>query len=323
MDRITALAVLSCCLFLTVQCRQQPDPGPETTSAKKDNGIRLVILGTAQDAGVPQMGCTKSCCSGKWQDISEHQKVVSLGIIDDKNQKTYLFEATPDIGEQLQALQQEADATGALPHGIFLTHAHIGHYSGLMYLGKEAMNSKAVKVYTMSRMQAFLSENGPWDQLVKNQNIELAAIRPGKEIVLSEHLSVQPLLVPHRDEYSETVGFMIKGPARSALFIPDIDKWSRWEKDITELVKKVDLAFLDATFYDGSELPSRSMDEIPHPFVVESTALFRELETAHRKKIHFIHFNHTNPLLSAGSKASREIKTANFNISREGMQFEL
>ncbi|MDC6350660.1 MBL fold metallo-hydrolase [Zeaxanthinibacter sp. PT1] len=318
MDKLKIL-IHSCCYFILLLSCGQQQTSPET----ENKGVQLYILGTAQDAGAPQIGCNKSCCSNRWDDPSKHEKVVSLGVVDPTQRTSYLFEATPDIGDQMKILQQKAGNSNAPPDGIFLTHAHIGHYSGLMYLGKEAASSKAITVYTMPRMQDFLEENGPWDQLIHNGNINLSEIREDEEIKLSDALSVQPLNVPHRDEYSETVGYLIKGRARTALFIPDIDKWSRWEQDISAWIKKVDLAFLDATFYDGSELPSRSMEEIPHPFVVESLERFSELKDEDRKKIYFIHFNHTNPLLSAGSKASRELLELGFNISREGMQFRL
>ena len=70
-----------------------------------------------------------------------------------------------------------------------------------------------------------------------------------------------PFLVPHRDEFSETVGFEIKGENKTAVFIPDIDKWSKWNSDLKELIKRVDYAFLDATFYKNGEIPSRDMSE--------------------------------------------------------------
>ena len=122
------------------------------------------------------------------------------------------------------------------PDGIFLTHAHIGHYTGLMYLGKEAMNSSNVPVYAMPRMKTFLEENGPWSQLAKAQNIALQEMQADSSISLTANLTVTPILVPHRDEFSETVGYIISGPAKKALFIPDIDKWEKWDLDIIQMI---------------------------------------------------------------------------------------
>ena len=187
--------------------------------------------------------------------------------------------------------------TKELPDGIFLTHAHIGHYTGLMYLGKEATNAKKVPVYAMPKMGGFLEQNGPWNQLVTNNNITLKKLENNKAIVLSENLKVIPFTVPHRDEYSETVGYTIIGPNKTALFIPDIDKWEKWETNIIAAISKVDYAFIDATFYDAEEINNRDISQIPHPFVIESMALFDNLSETQKKKIHFIHFNHTKPFI--------------------------
>ena len=37
---------------------------------------------------------------------------------------------------------------------------------------------------------------------------------------MSYKYSVTPIQVPHRDEYSETAGYIIKGKNKKALFIP-------------------------------------------------------------------------------------------------------
>lgn len=199
--------------------------------------------------------------------------------------KKYIFEATPDFPVQVNLLKSYCGfETNELPDGIFLTHAHIGHYTGLMYLGKEAMNADSVPVFAMPKMKGFLRANGPWSQLVNNGNIALKGINNRFKISLSDELIVSPVLVPHRDEYSETVGFIIKGPSKSALFIPDIDKWSKWKSNILEEIEKVDYAFLDATFYDGEELNNRNMSEIPHPFIVESMQSFKDLPAAEKAR---------------------------------------
>ncbi|QCX01906.1 MBL fold metallo-hydrolase [Aggregatimonas sangjinii] len=288
------------------------------------NTVSLVVLGTVQDAGSPHIACKKECCAKLFANSDPDRKVVSLGLLDSKNKKTYLFEATPDIAEQLKTMKRYASwKADELPDGIFLTHAHIGHYTGLMYLGKEATNAKSVRTYTMPKMKLFLESNGPWDQLVSEKNIELLPLENNKAVNLSSGLQVIPFTVPHRDEYSETVGYTIIGPNKSALFIPDIDKWEKWETRITDEIGKVDYAFLDATFYDREEINTRNISEIPHPFVIESMTLFKELPTSEKKKIHFIHFNHTNPLLHPKSAKSKAVLKNGFQIARIGQEFQL
>lgn len=279
--------------------------------------VLLVILGTVQDAGSPHAACQKVCCSDLFNNPDPKRKVVSLGLIDQISQRKYLFEATPDMTSQMKNLVGLGGFNEReTPDGIFLSHAHIGHYTGLMYLGKEAMNADNVVVHAMPKMKEFLEDNGPWSQLVSNQNIEIGAIFNGRALKLSKNITVEPILVPHRDEYSETVGFRITGPNKSALFIPDIDKWEKWNLNITEEVKKVDYALLDATFFDAKEINNRDISEIPHPFVIESMKKFDSLEREERSKVIFIHMNHTNPLLNPDSEATKKVLRKGYRIAR-------
>lgn len=276
----------------------------------------LVILGTVQDAGSPHIACKKECCAKLFEKPDPLRKVVSLGIIDPENDKTFLFEATPDIASQVKSLRRFSNSEKELPDGVFITHAHIGHYTGLMYLGKEATNASQIPVYTMQRMKTFLEENGPWSQLVTMNNIALQPMENEKEISLTQNLGVIPFRVPHRDEFSETVGYKITGPNKSALFIPDIDKWGKWEVSIIEAISEVDYAFLDATFYDGVEINNRDISQIPHPFIIESMELFKNLSLSEKEKIHFIHFNHTNPALNSESDAYKTIISNGFKVAQ-------
>ncbi len=304
-----------------VACKENPQSKSQTKQEHVNgtpikNQVSIIILGTVQDAGSPHIGCTKTCCENLFLEPSEQRRVVSLGVVDSDYNKKYLFEATPDISKQLKALKNyDTSIKGEMPDGIFLTHAHIGHYTGLMYLGKEAMNSKAVPVFTMPKMKSFLEENGPWSQLVHNNNIALKEITELEELKLTPNLSVSPFTVPHRDEFSETVGFTILGPHKKVLFIPDIDKWNKWDNSIIASISKVDLAFIDATFYDGEELNNRDITQIPHPFVIESMALFKNLSPKEKSKIYFIHLNHTNPLLDKNSSAYKKVLENGFNVA--------
>ena len=281
---------------------------PQTRPA---DGPHLVVLGIAQDGGAPQAGCTKDCCATR--DSRLH--VACLGIVDPVSGRRWLIDATPDLPAQL----------GILPElsGILLTHAHIGHYTGLMHLGHEVMGADHMPVYAMPRMIEFLSTNGPWDQLVTLGNIELKPLAPDEPVALSDRITVTPFLVPHRDEYSETVGFRIDGPTRSAVYIPDIDKWGRWDRRIEDVIADVDVAWLDGTFYDDGELPGRDMAAIPHPFIAESIERFGDLPADERNKIRFIHLNHTNPALRDDSPARKAVEAAGLHVAGEGERFGL
>lgn len=329
MIRSQFISIIVCLFILLNACDSLEDPQHHFPAAQEieenlDGAVKLVVLGTVQDAGSPQIGCQKDCCADLFEHPNPKRMVVSLGVIDGADDKTYLFDVTPDMPAQMKLLNSTSGSDlSKTPDGIFLTHAHIGHYTGLMYLGREAMSAQKVKTYAMPRMSNFLSTNGPWSQLVENENIVLETLSDGRAVQLGPNISVLPILVPHRDEFSETVGYIIKGPNRSALFIPDIDKWDKWETDIVELVKSVDYAFLDATFYDAAEINNRDISEIPHPFVVESMETFEFLTYEDRNKIYLIHFNHTNPLLDPDAMQANAAKVFGFNIASTEMVLAL
>lgn len=279
---------------------------------------QLEVLGIAQDGGFPHAGCKKDCCITLLEQPNAKKMVTCLGIRNTVNKKAWMFEATPDFKFQLAALIKG----GYSLEGIFLTHAHIGHYTGLMHLGREVMGASEVPVYAMPRMTDFLKNNGPWSQLVNLQNIGLKELANAQPVELEETVKIIPIQVPHRDEFSETVGYHVKGPLRQFLFIPDIDKWEKWDQDIAAWLSKVDYAFLDATFFENKEVPGRDMSEIPHPFVVETMAQLKDLPPGERAKVYFIHFNHTNPLLQEGSEAREMVRKNGFNYAEEGMIFQ-
>ena len=282
----------------------------------------IYILGVAQDAGFPQAGCYKPHCMPGWNDPEKKINATSLGLIDPTSKKKYIFEATPNFPEQLFLLEQEAPSDDFSLNGIFITHAHIGHYTGLMYLGREAMGANGLPIYVMPNMEQYLRENGPWSQLIALNNISLIPLRNDHSEVLN-NLKVTPFLVPHRDEFSETVGYSIQGPKKTALFIPDINKWSQWKENILERIQLVDYALIDATFYDNNELPGRDMSKIPHPFVVETMATLSLLPREQREKVWFIHMNHTNPLLNVNSDQAQGVRAQGFNIATTGLRLKL
>lgn len=284
----------------------------------------LIVLGIAQDGGYPQAGCVKPCCTLVAADPSLKRHVASIAIIDPVTSERWIIDATPDFNEQLALLYQIAPVEQKPGiTGILLTHGHIGHYTGLIHLGREVMGTKHIPVFVMPRMRKFLEMNGPWDQLLRLENITLVDLYDKTPIRLNERISVTPFLVPHRDEYTETVGFTITGPNRSVVFIPDIDKWEKWGTPIEDILAEVDAAYLDGTFFETDELPGRNMAEIPHPFIVESMARFSTLDPALKKKVRFIHFNHTNPALQPGSAELARIKQNGFSVAEELETFEL
>ena len=289
------------------------------------SGPTVVVLGVAQDGGYPQAGCHAACCEPAWKDPERRALIASLGVVDPDSGSRWMIDASPDFPDQLYALDQIQVPRGPSPNltGIVLTHAHIGHYTGLMYLGREAIGAHAVPVWGMPRMRSFLKKHGPWAQLCRLGNIELRELETRQELPLAPKLSLRAFSVPHRGEYSETVGVVISGPNKKLLYLPDIDSWERNRKPIEALLDDVDIALVDGTFFDASELPHRERGEIPHPLVCDSIERFSKLSVAQRSRIFFCHFNHSNPLLHPDSTARKMVQDAGLGVAHTGMCFSL
>lgn len=278
----------------------------------------IVILGAGQDAGAPQIG--------NGQDKGPRLLPSSIAVIDRAEGKRYLFDATPALTEQLAMLDAiEPPGEGLGLDGVFLTHAHIGHYLGLAWLGREAAGAQGVPVYAMPRMSAFLRGNGPWSQLVALGNIDIRSIVELQREWTQDDLWISAYLAPHRDEYSETVGFGITYHQSSALYLPDIDRWENWDEfgglSLIEHVNAHRYVFIDATFWDDNELPGRDMSEIPHPRVTSTMDMLQHLPAEQRAKVRFIHYNHTNPIRDPASPQSQEVLRRGFGVAREGNRF--
>jgi pyrroloquinoline quinone biosynthesis protein B len=300
-----------------------------TTAALRVEGVEpargpfAVVLGTAQDGGFPQAGCKKVCCKNAWGEAAKRRDPASLGIIDPISGQRWFVECTPSFPRQARRFDAAHPKLAGRIDGILLTHAHMGHYAGLLHLGREVMGADGVPVHAMPRMEKFLRTQGPWSQLVQLKNIALRPMRDGRAFVLNKRLRVTPFLVPHRDEFSETVGFRIEGPRQKILWLPDIDKWERWETPLEKALAGVDVAYLDATFYADGELPGRDMSKIPHPFIAETMRRLKNQPAAVRAKVRFIHLNHTNPAHDPRSAAAKAIRAAGFRVAEQGERVEL
>jgi pyrroloquinoline quinone biosynthesis protein B len=276
--------------------------------------VELVVLGLAQDGGHPQAGCVRSCCAAAFAERGGGHHISCLGLRDGDD--AWLLDATPDLGRQ-------AWAVGGVVRGVWLTHAHVGHYAGVLQLGKEAWAAQRMPLFAMAGMVQFLLANQPFASVLSDGHALVVPLRADEPVVLSPRLRVTPWLVPHRGPWSETVGLLIEGPHARALYLPDIDAWEPWERDLAQVAAQVDALFIDGTFYDAAELPGRDLRTIPHPTVCATMDRLQSLPDEVRARVYFIHLNHTNPLLDPDSAASHEVERRGFRVAREGQRLRL
>ncbi len=285
--------------------------------------VAAIVLGSAQDGGVPHAGCRCAHCEAARRDANLRRRSPCLALLHHDERKVFLIDAGPDFPEQLEELPADWRAGRNPVDGIFLSHAHIGHYAGLVHLGREVMSTSGLPVYCSERMASFLRQNGPWSLLVELGNIEIRVIAPGQTVQPAPGLSVKPLAVPHRAEFTDTLAFAVGGPNSRLLYLTDIDSWEQLQPPIEELVSGVDIALLDGTFYSTEELPGRDPAEVPHPPVAETVELLGGIAESGATRILFTHINHTNPLLDADGELLRRLRSRGFDIAYDGLTLNL
>jgi pyrroloquinoline quinone biosynthesis protein B len=279
----------------------------------------LTIIGTAQDGGVPHPNCYCENCRDAMNN-GNRRFAASLAIILPNQKQWHLIDASPDLKEQMTSLQRAYELEGKLMSSIFLTHAHMGHLPGLLFLGKEGMNTTRVPVYVGKKLKDMLETNAPWKLLKDHNNIALKQLTKDEAVMISDSINIIPFCVPHRNEFSETFGYWIHGPNKKVLYIPDIDRWEEWELDILKVSKLADICLLDGTFYSSKDLEhiKRDLHEVPHPLI--TTTMDRLQTITSETKIYFTHFNHSNPAISLTGEIRNEIEMRGFHLAEEGME---
>ncbi len=282
-----------------------------------------LMLGSVQDGGLPQIGCYTERCEAARR---LHRYITSLALVEPSAERFYLVDATPDLTRQIDlipgaAFRRRAEARRPFD-GIFLTHAHIGHYAGLAQLGREGLGMGPTPCYCSPSLAHYLSTNGPWSLLVDEGRLFFPEVALGEWHTVSESLSVRLIPVPHRHEFSDTVAFVFRSRARSLLYVPDIDRWEDWDVAVEDIVREVDVALLDGAFYSGTEVPGRPIEEIPHPLIPHSMDILQDA-VRDGSRVIFTHMNNTNPALDAGSAEEAEVRRRGFELARAGLRIAL
>lgn len=266
------------------------------------DGPTVEVLGIAQDAGVPHLGCRCDRCEVARKSTEARRTASALLLESDGNR--YLFDATPDLPTQI----------AAVPDGVFLTHAHLGHLPGLLYFGREAADAADLTVYCTAGLADLIRENATFSALVAEDCIDLREVGD-QSTVAAGNVDVTAKTVTHREAFpTGTLSYGIDGPHRSLYYVSDVDEWT---EDVIAEIARADVALVDGTFWSVDELDR--VAEVPHPPIRDSMDAFDDFET----RVIFTHLNHTNPVLDPDSPERERLEDRGYGVAAAGQRFGL
>ncbi|MFW6074075.1 MAG: MBL fold metallo-hydrolase [Chloroflexota bacterium] len=284
----------------------------------------IVLLGTAQDGGVPHAGCLCEHCRRARGTAGYRRRPACLGLR--SGDEWAMIDATSAFAEQMLSLWErrdssELDSRGRFPapDALVLSHAHSGHYVGLWQLDRSVLASNQVPVYVDGSMGAFLRSQQIWSVMEGEGFLSISPIEIGARFPILSEVQITPFEVPHRSEWPvKTLAYIIQGPRKRALYLPDIDGWEELSEPIENLTSGVDIAILDGCFWDAPPFPG-----VPHPPISDTMGRLQALVDSGSTEIVFTHLNHDNPAVDASSREAREINRRGFRVGFDGMSFSV
>ncbi|MDY6770219.1 MAG: MBL fold metallo-hydrolase [Candidatus Nanohaloarchaea archaeon] len=266
--------------------------------------MRAEILGSAQDGGVPHLGCSCDACSRARDDPSLQRSAASLRVFDADRDVNYIFDVSPDIRHHVG---------DEFIDGVFLSHAHLGHITGLLYFGKEAFNADEVPLYCSETVAEFLRETSPYRTLIDRENIILNEFGGSPVSVMG--MRVRPVPVENRGYLTtDTHAFTIETGDTRLFYMTDID---RWTEDAVAAVEDADIAVVDGCFWSSDEIDR--YENVPHPPVEETLEELGHVDT----DVYLTHMNHTNPVLLPDADERQQVEDAGFTVADDGMEIQL
>lgn len=279
-----------------------------------------MVLGSAQDGGLPQFGSRNPLDEAARAGTIPRRWSSCVAVIGDDG-RVLLLDVGPDLKAHENVLATSAGVrrrSGPSPiDGVVITHAHVGHYAGLIHFGREAHAAERMPCWVTVEMARFLEDEAPWRLAVEQGHLDLRAHEPPASFLPWADLEVSMIPVPHRNEASDTVAISVNG---SALYLPDIDSWDAWP-GAEEVIAAHSTAFLDGTFWSPAELLNRDIKDIKHPLVSDTLERFGHL--ASTRRLVLTHVNHTNPVCDPASAEHAAVLAAGFEVAIEGLTISL
>ncbi|MGH3241677.1 MAG: pyrroloquinoline quinone biosynthesis protein PqqB [Spirillospora sp.] len=300
--------------------------------------MRLLILGTAAGGGVPQWNCACAGCAAARTEPSLRRRHASIAVEAGEG-RWYVVNATPDIGEQIEAsgLLHPGPERRATPiAGVILTDAELDHTLGIARL-REA---SALRIVSTGAVRAALSDGLRLDRVLapyaglswttlpekdaeeldggplEIQGIRVSGKRPRYAAELTE---------PAGDSWVVALRIRDRRDGKVLVYAPAL---AGWPDELDRALRAADCVFVDGTFWDDEE-PIRSgftgrtstqMGHLPITGPGGTAERLAEMPAAWRL---YTHLNNTNRLVDPDDAGHRRLAAAGLEVAREGALIEL
>jgi pyrroloquinoline quinone biosynthesis protein B len=296
----------------------------------------LQVLGTAAGGGIPQWNCACSGCSGARARPRWRRRHASIAVKASEG-RWYLVNATPDIGDQIEA--HPALHPGPGPRqtplaGVILTDAELDHTLGIARL-REAESLEVLA--TAPVRQALLDRLRLGDVLTPYTAMTWRELpRQGAEPLSAEStLRVSAIPVsgkrpryaadaPDDDSWVIALRLYDLATRRSAVYAPAL---AAWPDHLHRAATEADCVIVDGTFWDDEEprrtgISARSATDMGH-LPIDGPGGTAELLASLSARCFYTHLNNTNPLVDPGATQHKRLARLGIEVANDGMVIEL
>ncbi|MFH8799240.1 pyrroloquinoline quinone biosynthesis protein PqqB [Streptomyces sp. NPDC017936] len=296
----------------------------------------LQVLGTAAGGGIPQWNCACPGCSGARVHPERRRRHASLAVRTDEG-RWYLVNATPDIGDQIEAHPALHPGPGARQTpiaGVVLTDAELDHTLGLARLreadGLEILATAPVRraLTDRLRLDAVL---GPyttltWRDLPCHGGTSGPAGR-GPRISAVPVSAKRPRYAadaPEDDAWVVALRLYEPATGKSAVYAPAVAVWS---DALHQAAAEADCVIVDGTFWDDDEprrtgISSRTATGMGH-LPIDGPGGTAGILASLSARCFYTHLNNTNPLVDPAAAQHKQLARLGVEVADDEMVIEL
>ena len=292
--------------------------------------MRVRVLGSAAGGGFPQWNCRCRVCEAARAGERARPRTQSSIAIRGDGGPWFLVNASPDLREQLEALDAPDGVRASPIAGVLLTDAEIDHTAGLLLMRE---SGTPLRLFGEAGIARALSDGYPVLRVLERYSgTEWHTLERGRSQPLAgSSLAVEPFAAGgdaprYFDGDLEASGFVFTDGDRTVTYVPGL---ARLDENVIARLAASDVVLVDGTFWHDDDLArrgiasdrtARDMGHVPLAGPGGSLAVLARLE---RPRKVLVHINNTNPILLEDSPEHEQVVRAGVEVAYDGLEVEL